>query len=134
MITDIKNIKIETKYIFYYKQYTTMASYEANLVSGHLVSAKYDQPHLVHAHLIPAHLIQRKDIHTLMYKEILHNLKEMTDKADKNYELYRVYMKNYEDQYDWWEIAAYMWQVDHTYESLAIRFNIDVDIVRHMMS
>jgi hypothetical protein len=114
MITDIKNIKIETKYIFYYKQYTTMASYEANL--------------------IPAHLIQRKDIHTLMYKEILHNLKEMTDKADKNYELYRVYMKNYEDQYDWWEIAEYMWQVDHTYESLAIRFNIDVDIVRHMMS
>jgi len=76
----------------------------------------------------PAELVRRKDLHTRMYKEILHNINT------KGNDLYFLYMKNYEDQYDWWEIATYMWTVDHTYESLAARFNIDIEIVRHMMS
>jgi len=79
-------------------------------------------------------LVRRSNIHTIMYKEILRNFKDMTCKADKNSELYQLYMKNYEDQYDWWEIAAYMWQIDHKYESLAARFNIDLEVVMHMMS
>jgi hypothetical protein len=79
-------------------------------------------------------LVRRSKIHTVMYKEILHNFESMSVKADKNSNLYQLYMKNYEEQYDWWEIVAYMWQVDHNYESLAIRFNIDIDILRHMMS
>ena len=79
----------------------------------------------------PAELVRRKDLHTRMYKEILHNIKNNTAKG---YDLYYLYMKNYEDQYDWWEMARYMWTVDHKYESLAARFNIDIEIVTHMMS
>ena len=79
-------------------------------------------------------LVRRKDLHTIMYKEILNNLKRHTEKAYKNYNLYRLYMTNYEEQYDWWEIASYMWRVNHEYDSIAIRFNIDVEIVTYMMA
>ena len=79
-------------------------------------------------------LVRRQNIHTLMYKEILHNVKDMTIKADKNKNLYQLYMKNYEAQYDWWEITAYILQDDYNYESLAVRFNIDLEVLRHMMA
>jgi hypothetical protein len=79
-------------------------------------------------------LVRRKNIHTIMYKEILANLKNMTAKGCEHQDLYSLYMKNYEEQYDWWEIASYMWRVNHSYEAIAIAFNIDVEIVTHMMN
>ena len=98
----------------------------------------YSMSHMDHMGENPAdyigELVRRQNIHTLMYKEILHNFKDMTVKADKNKNLYQLYMKNYEAQYDWWEITAYMLQDDYNYESLAVRFNIDLEVVTHMMS